>query len=84
MRIKSSIIFQKTINAYLIMLICFNSNNLHRNLSKSLLLRIEPDITYSNSNIETVERKICLKIIKKTPERISEIFMVLSLLNLNK
>lgn len=66
------------------MLIYFNSNNLHRNLSKSLLLRIEPDITYSNSNIGTVERKICLKITKKTQEQISEIFMVLSLLNLNK
>lgn len=56
------------------MLIYFNSNNLHRNLSKSLLLRIEPDITYSNSNIETVELKICLKVTKKTPERISDIF----------
>lgn len=66
------------------MLIYFNSNNLHRNLSKSLLLRIEPDITYSNSNIGTVERKICLKITKKTQKQISEIFMVLSLLNLNK
>ena len=66
------------------MLIYFNSNNLHRNLSKSLLLRIEPDITYSNSKIGTVERKICLKITKKTQKQISEIFMVLSLLNLNK